>query len=84
LPKQLEYTQIGARLLVRDNQLRILGTHGSRGDTILTIKVFGRDFGLVKEQLQTIDLKPYISSLLDRIRGYDPDRVRLWWGSVGL
>jgi len=84
LPKQLAYTQFGARLLVRDNQLRILGTHGNRGDTILTIKVFGRDFGLVKEQPDTIDLKPYLSSFLERIRGYDPDRMRLWWGATGL
>jgi len=82
LPAQLEYAQFGARLLVRDNQLRILGTHGSRGDTILTIKVFGRSFGLVKEQPETIDLKPYLDALLERIRGYDPDRVRLWWEGV--
>lgn len=84
LPEQLEYTQIGARLLVRDNQLRILGMHGNHGDTILTLKVFGRDFGLVKEQPQTINLKPYLADLLERIRGYDPDRVRLWWETAGL
>lgn len=79
LPARLEYERFGMRLLVRDNILRILGTHGSAGKTILTIKAFGRPIGLVKEQAGTIDLGPYISKLLDRIRRTDPAGVRRWW-----
>jgi len=83
LPEKLEYTQFGVRLLVRDNQLRVLGTHGAHGDTILTIKVFGRSFGLIHEQPQTIDLTPHLKKLLQRIRGYEQDRTWLWWEATG-
>jgi len=83
LPEKLEYTKFGVRLLVRDNQLRVLGTHGRHGDTILTIKVFGRSFGLIHEQPQTIDLTPHLKNLLQRIRGYEQDRMWLWWESTG-
>lgn len=76
LPEKLEYVQFGARLLIRDNQLRILGTHGASGDVILTIRVFGQDFGVVKQRPGAIDLTPAINELLDRVRSYDPHRVR--------
>ncbi len=79
LPERLEYTEFGMRLLVQDNQLRILGTHGADGDTILTLRVFGKPFGLVKEQSGVVDLGPHIAELLLRIRSYDPARVREWW-----
>ncbi len=79
LPERLEYTEFGMRLLVQDNQLRILGTHGADGDTILTLRVFGKPFGLLKEQPGGIDLGPHIADLLWRIRSYDPARVREWW-----
>lgn len=83
IPDQLEYTQFGMRLLVKDNRLRILGTHGDGNDTIMTIRVRGYSFGLVKEQSGTTDLTPYLADLLRRIRDYDPDRVREWWASQG-
>ncbi len=79
LPERLEYTEFGMRLLVQDNQLRILGTHGVDGDTILTLRVFGKPFGLVKEQSGVIDLGPHIAEFLRRRRSYDPARVRGWW-----
>jgi hypothetical protein len=83
LPEHLEYTEFGMRLLVQDNQLRILGTHGANGDTILTLRVFGKPFGLVKEQSGVVDLGPHIADLLRRIRSYDPARVREWWEAQG-
>ncbi len=79
LPEKVEYARFGMRLLVRDNQLRILGAHGENDDTILTIKVAGMDFGVVKEPAGEIDLEPYLTDLLKRARSYDPDRVREWW-----
>ena len=79
LPEKIEYTEFGMRLLVRDNQLRILGTHGEDGDTILTIKIGGVGMGVIKEPAGAIDLGPYMTDLLTRARAYDPDRVRDWW-----
>ena len=67
--------------LVRDNLLRILGTHGDGGRAILTIKVFGQPIELVKEQPGTIDLGPYFARALEGARTYDTDHVREWWRS---
>lgn len=83
LPSKLEYVQFGTRLLVRDNQLRILGTHGASNDVILTVRIFGQTFGLVKEQSGTIDLTPWVDEILGRLRDYDPRRVRDWWRTHG-
>ena len=78
LPEKVTYTECGVRLLVRDNQMRILGTHGKNGATILTVSVFGRPFGIVQEQAGTIDLGPWMKEMGERVRGYSPERVREW------
>lgn len=79
LPEQVEYAEFGMRLLVRDNRLRILGTHGPDGETILTIKVGGMAFGIIKEQTGSIDLAPMLADIRRRAKTYDTDRVRDWW-----
>lgn len=81
LPEKVEYASFGIRLLVRDNRLRVLGTHGDSGRTILTIKVLGQPIELVKEQPGTIDLGPYLARVLEGARTYDTDQVREWWRS---
>lgn len=78
IPEKIEYVEAGVRLLVRDNQLRILGTHGDGERTILTLKIMGRTFGLVKQRDGVIDLTPWIEQGLARVRAYDPSRVRDW------
>jgi hypothetical protein len=83
LPDKVSYVECGVRLLVRDNQLRILGTHGDNSDTILTISVFGQPIGVVGEQPGTIDLGPWVARALDRLRSYPPDRIRDWWEAGG-
>ncbi|HVP11530.1 MAG TPA: hypothetical protein VMV94_10125 [Phycisphaerae bacterium] len=81
LPDKVEYAELGMRLLVRDNHLRILGTHGADGDTILTIKLLGTPVAVVKEQPATIDLTPVLGDLLAAARAYDPAQMRDWWRS---
>lgn len=75
LPAKVEYTRFGLRLLVTDNALRIIGTHGRDGDTILTIRVLGREWGVVKEWGGEIDLTPWVDALLGRITAVDPRDV---------
>jgi hypothetical protein len=84
LPEKVSYVECGVRLLVRDNQLRVLGTHGENADTILTINLFGRPFGIIKEQSGTIDLAPWIAKAQERLRAYSPERIREWWESGGF
>lgn len=81
LPKKVEFTQLGVRLLVRDNQLRILGTHGSQGEVILTIQVLGQAIELVKAPASTLDLGPYLSAILKRARTYRTEHAREWWSA---
>ena len=81
LPEKVEYVEFGMRLLVRDNKMRILGTHGASGDTILTIRVGGMSFGVIKEESDSLDLEPYLVALRRKAESYDRDRVREWWQS---
>ncbi len=83
LPEKVPYVECGVRLLVRDNELRILGTHGPNRDTILTISVFGQPFRIVKEQRGTIDLTAWIEGLWARVRAYSAEDLRDWWQTAG-
>lgn len=64
LPERLEYSELGVRLEVRDEQLVVYGTHGVGGRTILTARLFGADVPLVSEPRGAFDLRPW----LDRLR----------------
>ena len=77
VPDQIEYTEFGVRLLINDNKLRILGTHGTDGKTILTVRIL-RPIGLVRAPSGSFDLAPWIDALLAKARSYDPDKVRRW------
>ena len=79
LPEKVEYAKFGMHFLVRDNVLRILGTHGEGERTILTLKLFGQPIELIKEQAGTIDLGPYLARVLEGARSYDTDQMREWW-----
>jgi len=80
LPERVEYVAIGARLLVRDNVLRVLGTHGTGDRALVTIRdpVFGQEIAVAKERSETIDLSPYVRDAFDRMRAYRPEDVREW------
>ena len=79
LPDKVAYVDCGVRLLVHDNQLRVLGTHGKNSDAILTISVFGQPISIIKEQKGTVDLSPWINQLQERINSYDREKIRGWW-----
>ena len=70
-----------------DNRLRVLGTHGSGNDTILTIRVLGTDVGLVKGWGETIDLTyrirlgervKYLRTVADTVRDAAGRPLRLY------
>lgn len=64
LPERIEYAELGVRLDVRDEVLRIFGTHGDGEHTILTVRLLGRDVALIREPKEPFDLAPQ----LDRLR----------------
>jgi hypothetical protein len=79
LPDSIAYTRCGLRLLVQDNEMRILGTHGEDGDTILTISIAGAEFGVIKSPSHTYDLAPHIDNIIEQLRTYDTQHVKDWW-----
>lgn len=76
LPERIEYAECGLRLVIRDNRLRILGTHGPKNETVLTVRVMGRSFGVLKEPSGLIDLTPHIQRQLERLRQLRDHPVR--------
>lgn len=67
LPETIEYTRFGLRLEVRDEELRIFGSHGPREKTILTVRLFEREFPLIPEPEHAIDLSPWLDQLRSRL-----------------
>lgn len=68
LPQRIEYTRLGLRLEVRDEQLFVYGEYGDRGETILTAKLFGNDVPLVHEPKRSFDLTPMLDRVRERLR----------------
>lgn len=75
----VEYTRLGVRLILNRGQLRVQGTHGPDNRTILTINLFGRDFGVIKQPNKTFPVGDVLSKLRERIEDYDTNRLREWW-----
>ncbi|MEW6252538.1 MAG: hypothetical protein AB1716_18020 [Planctomycetota bacterium] len=67
LPERIEYSALGVRLEVQDEELHIYGTHGPREKTILTVRIADRDFGVLREPAGSIALKPMLDDLRARL-----------------
>jgi hypothetical protein len=77
--QDIEYAQLGMELDLNGDQLRVRGSHGDQGRTILTIKLFGREFGVIKEPNRAFVIKDPIATLRDRMKEYDARDLRNWW-----
>lgn len=80
LPKRIEYTRLGVRIEVRDEQLFVFGTHGEKQKTILTVVLGGREFGLVEEPEACFDLRPALNELRQKAATQARARLR---GAIG-
>lgn len=75
LPPRIEYTRLGLRLEVRDEQLTVHGTHGTDGRCILTIRLLGRAVLLVFEPDRPVDLTPWLDDARARAEKAIRERV---------
>ncbi len=82
--EHLEYTRLGLRLDLNRGQLRILGLHGDDGRTILTVKVLGREFDVIKETRRVYNVQPWIDALRERMRSLNKQHFQRWWESTLL
>lgn len=67
LPERVEYSKLGVRLEVQDEELHIFGTHGEKEATILTVRLLGRDLPLIQEPKRSFDLGPVFDDLRSRM-----------------
>jgi hypothetical protein len=79
--QKVEYTQMGARLIVEGTSLRVRGTHGADNDTLVTVKLLGREWGVIKAPDRTFAIPDLIALARQRLEPYrhDYQRVRQWW-----
>ena len=68
LPERIEYTRLGFRLQVRDEELLVFGTHGPDQKTILTVCMGGHDIPLISEPTTSFDLRPWLDDLRSRAK----------------
>jgi hypothetical protein len=69
LPERIEYTRLGARLQIRDEELYVFGTHGPGGKTLLTVRLFEREVPLLFEPDSPFDLRGWLDGLRSRAAG---------------
>ncbi|MCH7721062.1 MAG: hypothetical protein IH988_08755 [Planctomycetes bacterium] len=79
LPQKIEYAEIGARLVLEHGRLRIHGTHGPDGRTVATIRLFGRDWPVLRAPDRTFEVPDLLALLRDRMEPLDADDLRRWW-----
>ncbi len=82
LPKQVNYRRLGAHLVVEGDQLRVMGTHGPEGKTILTISLFGRDWGVIKQPEQAFVVPDLVALLRRQAGDVESGDVRGWWDNL--
>jgi len=66
LPERIEYARLGVRFEVRDEVLRVFGTHGEENGTILTVRLHGQDVPLIFQPRRPFDLRPGLDLLRQR------------------
>jgi len=79
LPDQVEYTRLGVKLLLSGEQLTVRGTHGPDGRTILTVKLAGREWGLLKQPERAFEVGDLLALVRQRVEQYDYDEIETWW-----
>jgi hypothetical protein len=63
LPRRVGYEQFSFRIEIRDEQLYLLGGHGPRERTILTVRLLGRVLPLINQPDTPINLSPFLDSM---------------------
>ncbi len=79
LPDHIEYTRFGARFVLEDGQLRVLGTHGRDGRTILTVKLFGQPLGIIRQPHEAFAVPDLLTMVRDRTADIDTVQIQAWW-----
>lgn len=71
LPASVEYARMGCKLIADGNELRIRGSHGADGQTVLTLRVFNRDVAVLDAPQRSYPLGDILERIRERIENYD-------------
>ncbi len=77
--QDIDYTHLGVRLELNRNELRVHGTHGEEGKTILTVNILDHEFGIIDEPSRTFKVDDLVGQLRRHLDEYDTERIRRWW-----
>jgi hypothetical protein len=81
LPPDVEYAELGARVVVEGDTFRVLGTHGPRNTTLMTVRILGKDVGVLFQPARNYDLQPILDWLRQQAEQVKPEQIRRWWES---
>jgi len=83
LPETIEYTELGLRILVEGGTLRFKGSHGTDGNSVLTIRdpILGRPMSVFSAPDRTFKLDDLLERVRERLEKYDIEDLREWWES---
>ena len=79
LPARVEYVQLGVKLLLDREGLRVRGTHGPGRRTILTIIIRGREFGILKQPDEIYPVEDLVAVVRSRLESIEVDQFIQWW-----
>lgn len=83
LPEKVGYQRLGCRLVIDGSELRVMGTHGKDNRTILTVRVLGRDIGIIKAPDRTYRIRDVIAEIRSLLANYDAGGLLDWLQEKG-
>lgn len=82
LPQRVSYERLGVRVIIDGGELRIVGTHGPDGTTLLTVHLFGRSFGLLAAPDRSFPAPDVVAWVKDQLKGVESGTVREWYERI--
>lgn len=79
LPEHVEYARLGVRLRYERGELAVLGTHGDGNRTMLTVRIFGREVGLLHQPAQSFAVADPLPAIKQALSSVDRNKLRQWW-----
>jgi len=82
LPQRVSYERLGVRVIIDGDKLRIAGTHGPDGKTLLTVHLFGRSFGLLAAPDRTFPAPDVVAWVKDQLKNVESETLREWYERI--
>jgi hypothetical protein len=79
LPERVEYAKLGCKLIVDGDVLTVRGLHGADGRTILTVRVFEQELGLIRQTDEAYPVADVLEHIRRRIADYNVEEFMKWW-----